>query len=216
MTRLKITGIDVVTAGRLDDGECEDIVLRDPARGVYRRIAIRDGRIIGFLLFGDTADSLWFLERMQTGADITPLRDRLVFGPAEATAGEASRCAAVAALPEDAEICGCNGVSKGAILAAIAAGAHDLAAVRAKTRASASCGSCSGLVAQLLTLALGAKAREPEIRPHGGGGVIPVGQPGTLVALLSIQRLTERGGGGRQPLDKNREHRYAGPILHPL
>lgn len=168
VTRLKVTGIDVFTAGRFDDGDHEDIVLRDPARGVYRRIAIRDGRIVGILLYGDTADAPWFLGHMQSGADVTPVRDRLVFGPAAAETGDGGRSAAVAALPDDAEICGCNGVCKGTILAAIAAGAHDLAAVRAKTRASASCGSCSGLVGQLLTLALGRDVREPDVRPVCG------------------------------------------------
>ena len=64
--------------------------------------------------------------------------------------------AAVAALPDDAEICGCNGVCKGKITAAIAAkGLTTLDDVRAHTKASASCGSCTGLVEQLLKLTLG-------------------------------------------------------------
>src|SRR5690606_37056549 len=87
---------------------------------------------------------------------ISEFRDGLIFGQAFAQRGLfADPNAAVAALPDDAEICGCNGVSKGKVVETIRAGAHSLDAVRSQCKASASCGSCTGLVESLLLLMLG-------------------------------------------------------------
>ncbi len=155
-TRLKVTGIDLFSVGEIatDKGH-EEIVFRDPGRGIYRRLVIEEGRIIGIVMYGDTDDSGWFFAKLKSGEDITPIRDTLIFGPAFAEGAPADPLSAVAALPPEAEICGCNGVCKGDILAAIEGGAGDLAAIRATTGASASCGSCTGLVEQVLASALG-------------------------------------------------------------
>jgi nitrite reductase (NADH) large subunit len=155
--KLKVSGIDVFSAGEFSGGYgTEDIVLRDAARGVYKRIVVRDDRIVGAVLYGDTADGGWYFDLLKRGDDITPIRDLLIFGQAYASGGgPADPSQAVAALSEDAEICGCNGVSKGKIAQTIAGGAATLDAVRASCKASASCGSCTGLVEQLLKLTLG-------------------------------------------------------------
>ncbi|MCT8161074.1 nitrite reductase large subunit NirB [Pseudoruegeria sp. SHC-113] len=155
-TKLKVTGCDLFSAGDFAEGEGrEDIVLRDPARGVYRRLVIEKGKIVGAVMYGDTADSNWFFGLIKDGEDITEMRETLIFGPAYQGGEPLDPMAAVAALPDDAEICGCNGISKGDIVAAIKAGAHDLGAVRATTKASASCGTCTGLVEQVLGVTLG-------------------------------------------------------------
>src|SRR3546814_17043680 len=85
------------------------------------------------------------------------IRDALIFGQAFASGGgaHADPEAAVAALSDEAEICGCNGVSKGGVVACIRNGAVTLDAVRASCKASASCGSCTGLVENLLAVTLG-------------------------------------------------------------
>ena len=162
-TRLKVSGVDLFSAGEIatDKGH-EEIVFRDPGRGIYKRLVIEENRIIGVVLYGDTADSGWFFAKLGAGEDIGAIRDSLIFGPAYAEGAAADPLSAVAALPPEAEICGCNGVSKGDILAAIEAGATDLAALRARTRASASCGSCAGLVEQLLAATLGDDFTLPE------------------------------------------------------
>ena len=84
------------------------------------------------------------------------MRETLVFGQAitEGLRG-LDPSAAVAAMADTAEICGCNGVCKGVITTAITAGVSNLDGVRAVTKASASCGSCTPLVEQLLKLTLG-------------------------------------------------------------
>jgi len=156
-TKLKVSGIDVFSAGDFAGGDgAEDIVLRDAARGVYKRVVVKDDRVVGAVLYGDTADGNWYFDLLKRSEDVTEIRDALIFGQAFASGGgQADPKAAVAALSEDAEVCGCNGVSKGQVAACIADGAGTLDAVRATCKASASCGSCTGLVETLLAISLG-------------------------------------------------------------
>jgi nitrite reductase (NADH) large subunit len=161
-TKLKVSGIDVFSAGDFSGGEeCEDIVLRDATRGVYKRVIVKDDRIVGAVLYGDTADGNWYFDLLKKEEDISEIRDALIFGQAFASGGGASLnpIDAVAALSDDAEICGCNGVSKGQVMACIGGGAVTLDAVRSTCKASASCGSCTGLVENLLALSGNAEER---------------------------------------------------------
>lgn len=168
-TKLKVTGCDLFSAGDFAEGEGrEDIVFRDPARGVYKRLVIEDDRLIGAVMYGDTADGSWFFGLIKDGTDIDEMRDTLIFGPAYQGSDTADPLSAVAALPPEAEICGCNGVCKGTIVEAIAAGATDLASVRASTKASASCGTCTGLVEQVLQITLGDEFQMPAAQPICG------------------------------------------------
>ncbi|MET0294898.1 MAG: nitrite reductase large subunit NirB, partial [Phenylobacterium sp.] len=157
-TRLKVSGVDVFSAGKYGGGPgCEDVVFRDAGRGVYKRVVIEDGKIAGAVLFGDAADGGWYFDLMKRAEDVTQLRDTLIFGQAvtEALRGVDPK-AAVAAMPDQQEVCGCNGVCKGAIVGAIEEkGLTTLDAVRAHTKASASCGTCTPLVEKLLQLTLG-------------------------------------------------------------
>ena len=168
-TKLKVTGCDLFSAGDFAEGEGrEDIVFRDPARGVYKRLVIEGDRLIGAVMYGDTADGAWFYSLIKDGSSIEEMRDTLIFGPAAQGGASADPLSAVAALPPDAEICGCNGVCKGTIVEAIQGGAPDLGAVRARTKASASCGTCTGLVEQLLQVTLGDDYAAPTAQPMCG------------------------------------------------
>jgi nitrite reductase (NADH) large subunit len=166
-TKLKVTGIDLFSVGDFADGEDrEEIVLRDASAGLYRRLVLKDNRIIGTVLFGDTLDGAWFTDLKKREVDITEMRDTLIFGQAYQGGSPLDPMAAVAALPDEAEICGCNGVCKGKISGAIASkGLTSLEDVRAHTKASASCGSCTGLVEQLLKLALGDAYNPAAVQP---------------------------------------------------
>ena len=155
-TKLKVTGCDLFSAGDFAEAEGrEDIVFRDPARGVYRRLVLENDAIIGAVMYGDTADSNWFFGLIRDKTDIADMRETLIFGPAYQGGAPSDPFSAVAALPRDAEICGCNGICKGEIEDAIAAGSTDLAGIRATTKASGSCGTCTGLVEQVLAVTLG-------------------------------------------------------------
>jgi nitrite reductase (NADH) large subunit len=169
-TKLKVTGIDLFSAG--DFGEAkdrQDIVLRDAARGIYKRLVLKDNRIVGAVLYGETGDGSWFFDLLRKEADVSELRDTLIFGQSYVGGAPLDPTAAVAALPDDAEICGCNGVCKGKIVQAITdKGLSTLAEVRAHTKASASCGTCTGLVEQVMTLTLGDKFAKSTIEPMCG------------------------------------------------
>ncbi|MEO0390471.1 MAG: nitrite reductase large subunit NirB [Pseudomonadota bacterium] len=168
-TKLKVTGCDLFSAGDFSEKEGrEDIVFRDPARGVYRRLVLEANKIVGAVMYGDTADSNWFFGLMRDGTDIADMRETLIFGPAYQGGATADPLAAVAALPPDAEICGCNGICKGTITEAIAGGATDLAAIKTTTKASASCGTCTGLVEQVLAVELGDAFVMPAAQPMCG------------------------------------------------
>lgn len=165
-TKLKVTGVDLFSAGDFAEGEGrEEIVYRDAARGVYKRLVLQDDKLIGVVMYGETGDGSWFFGQMKDGADVSDTRDTLIFGPAYAGGPSADPMAAVAALPDSAEICGCNGVCKGQIVAAIQAGATDLDAVKAVTKASGSCGTCTGLVEQVLAVTLGDDFKMPVAKP---------------------------------------------------
>ena len=166
-TKLKVTGIDVYSVGDFADGaDREEIVLRDASAGVYKRIVLQDNRIVGTVLFGDIADGAWFNDLKKKEVDIAEMRDTLIFGQAYQGGAPLDPMAAVAALPDDAEICGCNGVCKGKITGAISSkGLTSLDDVRAHTKASASCGSCTGLVEQLLKLSLGETYNPAAVQP---------------------------------------------------
>ena len=168
-TKLKVTGCDLFSAGDFADGPGrEDIVFRDPARGVYKRLVIEGDRLVGAVMYGDTADGNWFFGLIKDGTEIDEMRDTLIFGPAYQGGDQADPLSAVAALPRDAEICGCNGICKGTIVDAIEGGATDLGAVKAQTKASASCGTCTGLVEQLLQVTLGDGFEMPTAQPICG------------------------------------------------
>ncbi len=156
-TKLKVTGIDLFSAGDFMGGEgCDEIVLSDPQGGVYKKLVIRDDKLVGACLYGDTVDGSWYFKLLREGRSVTDIRDRLMFG--ESSLGDAghqgqSRAAAMA---DADEVCGCNGVTKGTICKAIKdKGLFTLDDVRRHTKASASCGSCTGLVEQIIMATAG-------------------------------------------------------------
>jgi len=82
-TNLKVSGVNVFSAGDfLGADGTEEIVLSDPGIGLYKKLVIADGRLVGAVLFGDTADGLWYFDLIRSGADIEAMRDDLAFGRA--------------------------------------------------------------------------------------------------------------------------------------
>jgi len=156
-TKLKVTGIDLFSAGEFMGGEgTEEIVMSDPYAGVYKKLVIKNDKLIGACLYGDTVDGSWYFKLLRDGRSVADIRDKLMFG--ESNIGDVGHegHSKAAAMPDEAEVCGCNGVSKGAICKAIKEkGLFTLEEVRKHTKASASCGSCTGLVEQLLMFTAG-------------------------------------------------------------
>ncbi len=156
-TKLKVTGIDLFSAGDFAGGEgTESLVYSDAAAGSYKKLVLKNNRLVGACIYGDTLDGAWYFDLLREGTDVSQLRKTILFGQShlgDSGHGNADR---VAALPDTAEICGCNGVCKGDIVNAIRdKKLFTLEEVRAHTKASASCGSCTGLVEALLAHTVG-------------------------------------------------------------
>jgi len=156
-TKLKVTGIDLFSAGDFMGGEgTEEIVMKDAGHGVYKKLVLKDNRIVGTVLYGDTVDGAWYFQLMKDGTDVSEMRDTLMFGQHHLGDSGHGGESAAAAMADDMEVCGCNGVCKGEIVEAITKkGLFTLDEVRAHTKASASCGSCTGLVEQILAATVG-------------------------------------------------------------
>jgi nitrite reductase (NADH) large subunit len=165
-TKLKVTGIDLFSAGDFmgNNGtnslgladDTEEIILSDPHDGVYKKLVIRNDQLVGACLFGDTVDGSWYFKLLREGRNVADIRDKLMFG--ESNIGDVGHegHSKAASMPDTAEVCGCNGVNKGTICKAIQEkGLFTLDEVRKQTKASASCGSCTGLVEQILMFTAG-------------------------------------------------------------
>ena len=156
-TKLKVTGIDLFSAGDFIGGEgTEAILYSDPIGGVYKKLVIKDNKLVGGVMYGDTVDGAWYFSLLRDGKDITELRDHLMFGQDHCGNLGHQGINKAATMTDDMEVCGCNGVCKGDIVKAIREkGLFTLEDVRKHTKASSSCGSCTGLVEQILAVTAG-------------------------------------------------------------
>lgn len=161
-TKLKVTGIDLFSAGDFMGGDgAEEIVLSDPGAGLYRKLVIRGDRLVGACLYGDTSDGAWYFKQIKDGTAIGERRDTLAFG--ELAMGESGTAGQdrAAAMADADEVCGCNGVCKGTIVKAVREqGLFTVDEVKKHTKAASSCGSCTGLVEQILMNCLGSNFQE--------------------------------------------------------
>lgn len=167
-TKLKVTGIELFSAGDFTGNEkTEDIVFKDAASGTYKKIVLQGNQIKGAVLYGDTVDGSWYFQLMKDATDVSAFRDTLLFGQHHLGDSGHNPETRVASLPDTAEICGCNGVCKGDIVKAITEKKlFTLDDVRAHTKASASCGSCTGLVESLLAHTVGGDySTTPKTKP---------------------------------------------------
>ena len=180
--KLKVMGVDVFSAGDWAEADGTEVVrYEDPALGIYKRLTLKDGRLTGLILVGDTSDNHRYMDWLRTGADLTAQRRHLLFPPPAADAGND-----VAAMPDTATICGCVGVTKGAIISAIHdRGVNTLSQLKETTRASTGCGSCTALCQDLL------RAVAPEFEEEAKTvlcGCVPFAED-KLREILRSQRL---------------------------
>ncbi|MBF5038479.1 NAD(P)/FAD-dependent oxidoreductase [Methylophilus sp. 13] len=156
-TKLKVTGIDLFSAGDfMGSDDAEEILLHDAVGGVYKKLVIKDDTIIGAVLYGDTTDGAWYFQLLRDKKPIHEIRDHLMFGQDSLGNTGHQGQDKVSAMTDEMEVCGCNGVCKGTIVKAIQAqGLFTLDDVKKHTKAGSSCGSCTGLVEQILASTLG-------------------------------------------------------------
>ncbi|MFD1721989.1 nitrite reductase large subunit NirB [Amnibacterium endophyticum] len=151
-TKLKVAGVEVASMGLSapERDTDEHIVFSEPSRGVFKSLIIRDGRLVGATLLGDSRKVAWLTQAFDDGLPLPAERVEMLFdvgGPAEEVG--------VAELDDHAQVCNCNGVSKGAILQTVQGGIRTIGGVMDKTRAGKGCGSCKLLVKQVVEWAAG-------------------------------------------------------------
>ena len=196
-TKLKVTGIDLFSAGEFMGGDgAEEIVMSDPFGGVYKKLVIKGDKLIGACLYGDTVDGSYYFKLLREGKSVADIRDKLMFG--ESNLGDAGHEGnnKAAAMPDTAEVCGCNGVTKGTICKAIKEkGLFTLEEVKKHTKASASCGSCTGLVEQILMFTAGGDySATPKLKAmcsctdHGHQAVRDAITAEKLLTIASVQQ----------------------------
>jgi nitrite reductase (NADH) large subunit len=155
-TKLKLMGVDVASIGDAHGSTAGARVcsLVDERRRVYKKLVIsEDGqRLLGGILIGEAEDYGALLQMVQNAVPLPANPELLLLPPAQDSAQPLA--VGAAALPDNAQICSCNNVSKGDLCAAIAGGATSLGALKKCTRAASSCGGCAALVSQILKVQL--------------------------------------------------------------
>ncbi len=182
-TKLKVMGVELASMGETKKAEPDDevVVYREPSRGVYKKLIIRENKLHGAILLGeaDTASTLMQMFSLDTA--LPERRADLLFGPANG-----APLLAAADLPDAAQICNCNGVSKGCIRTAIeTGGCTSVMQVGTKTKAGAGCGSCKPLVAQLLEAYAGEIVEDPSEHYYVPG--VPLPKPELIAAIREKQ-----------------------------
>ena len=184
-TKLKVAGVDVASMGLLVPEREDDELLEfaEPKKGIYKNVIIRDGRLVGATLVGDARKAAFLMQAFDRGLALPEERAELLFdlgGPAvEASPAE---------MADDAQVCNCNGVSKGAICATVNSGCKTVSGVMDKTRAGKGCGTCKPLVQRIVEWAAGGEVEEDPAASWYVPGV-PMPKP-ELMNAIREHRLT--------------------------
>ena len=164
-TKLKVAGVDLAVMGRKEpEGEGDEVVSYvEAARGVYKKLIVRDDRLVGAIVMGDGAIVPSLLQVFGDRTTLAPNRSELLF-PLSFSVPPPS----VERIPDSARICDCNAVSKGEIVQAVLEGARGLQSVCDATRAGTGCGSCRSEVQAIVDFVrrtLDTPASAPVARP---------------------------------------------------
>lgn len=153
-TQLKVAGCDLFSGGEIhEDEHTKAIVVQDEFAGAYKKVLVRDGKVVGVVLYGDVSDGNRLFNMLKKGSDIQEYTSASVLHKAGDDGG-----LDVAAISADETICGCNGVTKGRIVGAILEhGLTTFDEVKSLTKAGGSCGKCRGMVEAILAHTLGDK-----------------------------------------------------------
>lgn len=198
-TRLKVMGVEVASMGLTEPTEEGDEVVQftEPKKGTYKKLIIRDGRLLGSILLGDISKSAYL---MQAFGQNTPLPDERLSLLFDMGAPAAKVTFEEMAL--EMQVCNCNGVSKGAIVSCVKAGKRTAKSVMENTRAGMGCGACKGLVGEIVNWACGGQA---EVDPASEYYVptIPLSKPELILAireagLKSVSQVFQVLGNGTE------------------
>jgi nitrite reductase (NADH) large subunit len=156
-TKLKVMGVELASMGLTEAKEERDEIIQftEPKRGTYKKLIVRDGRLVGGILMGDISKAAFLMQAYDRNSPLPDERLSLLFD-----LGTPSQKVTLDEMPAEAQVCNCNGVSKAAIAACIAKGTRTPKSVMERTRAGMGCGSCKGLVADLVAWFCGSEIEE--------------------------------------------------------
>lgn len=203
-TRLKVMGIELASMGSSEPSEEKDEVVQftDPGRGTYKKLIIREDRLVGSILLGDISKAAYLLHAFDSGARLPEERIRLLFD-----IGSPPQRVTFEQIPAGAQICNCNGVSKGTLIECVKAGRRSAQAVMEATRAGMGCGACRSMVGDIVQWACGGETEEDPCAHYYVPG-IPLTKP-ELVREIRACKLRsvaavfrELAGGVEDPLSK--------------
>jgi len=182
-TKLKVMGVDLMSLGEKEAGADTDevIVYREPNRGIYKKLVVRDNKLHGAILLGDADAADALIQMFLNEQSVPENRSDLLFGDVKGVA-----FIKAADLPDNAQICNCNGVCKKTIVEAISSGCETVASVGARTKAGKGCGSCRGLIAQIIEAKLGKASYDPSEHYYVPGIALEKSQ---LVAQIKAKGL---------------------------
>jgi nitrite reductase (NADH) large subunit len=178
-TKLKVMGVELASMGvtKPEQETDEVVVFSEPKRGIYKKLIVRDDKLIGAILLGDISKAAYLMQAFDRGTALPGERASLLFdlhaSPTVACAGDMS---------DGSQVCNCNGVSKGAIAACVRSGKRTLKMVMEATRAGTGCGSCKKLVGEVVEWACDGQVEEdPSVHYYVPG--VPLSKPDLITAI---------------------------------
>ena len=158
-TRLKVAGVELASMGLTEPGEARDEIVQftEPRRGTYKKLIIRDGRLMGGMLLGDSSKAATLLHAFETNAPLPEERISLLFD----IGAQPPKRVTLDHIPLEAQVCSCHSVNKGAIVECVKSGRRTIEAVREATRAGLACGSCDAMVREIVEWACGSHNGTP-------------------------------------------------------
>ena len=185
-TRLKVAGVQLASMGVIEPGKDHDEVVQfaEPRKGTYKKLIIRDGRLIGGILLGDGGEAANLLSAFDSGGPLPEERANLLFN-----FGVPAAQGGFEQIPLEAQICSCSGVRMGALLDCVKNGLRTAQAVMEETRAGKACGSCEPAVREIVGWACGeAAAPAPSALPGSDGEHQLQQKYGTTVQALAFYK----------------------------
>jgi nitrite reductase (NADH) large subunit len=179
-TKLKVMGIEVASMGIVEPQDPDDEVVQfsEPKRGTYKKLIIRDGRLVGGILLGDISKAAYLMQAFDGNTPLPEERLQLLFD-----IGDPPKQVTFEEMNAATQVCNCNGVSKGALVACVSAGKRSAKSVMDATRAGMGCGSCKQLVTDIVEWACGGKAEEdPAVHYYVPG--VPLTKPDLMLAIV--------------------------------
>jgi len=163
------------------DAESENdelVQFTEPRKGTYKKLIIREGRLAGAILLGDISKAAYLTQAFDRNTPLPEDRLALLFD-----LGAPSKKVTIDEMPNDMQVCNCNGVSKGALVACVKSGRRSAKSVMEATRAGLGCGSCKSMVNEVIEWACGGEVEEdPSVHYYVPG--VPLSKPDLIRACL--------------------------------